>query len=98
MGLGLGLGFWGFGVLGFWATTAVILVTHFYAGALPIQQSEPLWPQLFTFIAAGYTFKLVAAALDTLPFYLGVRYLVRYLRLPHPASKEALSTASKPEP
>lgn len=62
-------------------TTAVILITHFYAAGLPIEEGEALWPQLMTFIAAGYTFKLTVALFDTVPFYLGVRYLGRYLRL-----------------
>ncbi|MGB5809278.1 MAG: queuosine precursor transporter, partial [Polyangiales bacterium] len=48
-------------------TTAVILITHFLAKALPINPAESLWPQLFTFIAAGYTFKLVIAIIDTAP-------------------------------
>jgi len=62
-------------------TVAVILVTHFYAHALPIEAAQDLWPQLFSFMLAGYSFKLLAAALDTGPFYLGVSYLTRYLRL-----------------
>ena len=62
-------------------TTAVILITHFYASALPIQAGEPLWPQLMTFILSGYVFKLVVAALDTGPAYLAVRYLRPYLGL-----------------
>jgi hypothetical protein len=75
-------------------TVAVILVTHFLAHALPIDPSLALWPQLFTFIAAGYTFKLVAALADTLPFYVGVRTLGRYLRLPHAAEVAQNSPAS----
>jgi len=69
-------------------TTAVILITHFYAQVLPVDNGLPIWPQLFVFIATGYVFKLVAAGLDTVPFMIGTRYLVRYLRLP-PASAEA---------
>lgn len=66
-------------------TVAVILITHFLAkGALPINKELPVWPQIALFIATGYTFKLVAALLDTVPFILGVRWLVRYLRLPPP--------------
>ena len=38
-------------------------------------------PQLLVFIASGYVFKVVAALLDTLPFYGGVYFLKRYLRL-----------------
>ena len=60
-------------------TTAVILITHFYAGALPVDLQQPIWDQLLVFIASGYVFKLVIAALDTAPFYLGVRWLSRYL-------------------
>ena len=62
-------------------TSAVILITHFLAAGLPIESAQPLWPQLLTFIAAGYIFKLVSALADTGPFYLGVRWATRYLRL-----------------
>lgn len=63
-------------------TTAVILITHFYARALPVDDSLVIWPQLLMFIATGYVFKLVMALIDTIPFMIGTRYLVRYLRLP----------------
>ena len=62
-------------------TTAVILVTHFYAAALPIVAGDPLWPQLITFILSGYAFKLFVAAADTGPIYLAVRDLRPYLGL-----------------
>lgn len=73
-------------------TVAVILVTHFYAGALPIDADAPLWPQLTTFIMAGYTFKVVAALLDTGPFYVAVHYLSRYLRLTPAVETESQSS------
>ena len=63
-------------------TVAVILITHFYAHALPIKPDESVSGQLFTYIAAGYGFKLAAAMLDTLPFYVGTHYLSRFLRIP----------------
>ncbi len=62
-------------------TTAVIVITHFYARALPIDDSEALWPQLFVFIASGYVFKLFVALADTGPIYIAVRYLRPYLGL-----------------
>lgn len=62
-------------------TTAVILITHFYARALPIDPGQPLWPQLTTFILSGYVFKLVVAALDTGPLYLIVGKMQGYLGL-----------------
>ncbi len=69
-------------------TVAVILITHFYTGTLPIDESLPIPRQLFVFIASGYIFKMVIALLDTIPFYLGTAWLLRYLRLP-PAVKTA---------
>lgn len=68
-------------------TTAVVLITHFLAGALPIEDGQALWPQLIRFIGYGYVFKLVAALLDTGPFYLSVFWLSTYLGLESPVPK-----------
>jgi len=62
-------------------TFAVITITHFYAHSLPVSGEQPLWPQLWTFIVTGYLFKLSAALLDTIPFYLGTAWLRRYLQV-----------------
>jgi uncharacterized integral membrane protein (TIGR00697 family) len=62
-------------------TTAVILITHYYANALPVDPSQPIVGQLMTFILSGYVFKLVIAALDTGPIYLLVGRLRPYLGL-----------------
>jgi queuosine precursor transporter len=62
-------------------TTAVILITHFYANALPIDSEASLWPQLLTFIGSGYVFKVTCAALDTVPFYIGSKWLSEYLEI-----------------
>ena len=62
-------------------TTAVILITHYYAHALPVDDSAAIAPQLMVFIASGYVFKAVVALVDTVPFYFGVRWLSRYLGL-----------------
>ncbi len=62
-------------------TVAVILITHYYAHALPIDDAAALTPQLMTFIASGYAFKVLAALADTGPFYLAVGALARYLDL-----------------
>ncbi len=61
-------------------SVAVILITHYYAHALPVDRDRGLAGQLLLFIVTGYAFKFTAAALDTIPFYLGVRWLSRYLR------------------
>jgi len=62
-------------------TVAVITITHFYAHALPVDPDKPIWPQLGVFIGSGYVFKAVVALLDTVPFYVGVRWLRGYLEV-----------------
>jgi uncharacterized integral membrane protein (TIGR00697 family) len=75
-------------------TTAVILITHYYAHALPIDPEQPVARQLALFIVTGYSFKFLVAAFDTVPFYIGVRYLKDYLQLDptveHAADEEQL--------
>jgi hypothetical protein len=65
-------------------TVAVILITHYYAGLLPMDPDQSTFGQLFEYISAGYIFKLLVALLDTVPFYLGTTWLNRYLRTPPP--------------
>lgn len=69
-------------------TVAVITITHFYADALPVDKEAAIWPQLWVFIYTGYLFKLIAALVDTLPFYLGTGWLRRYLGIAGPAAIE----------
>jgi uncharacterized PurR-regulated membrane protein YhhQ (DUF165 family) len=63
-------------------TSAVVLISHYAAHVLPIRTGEPVLPQLGVYIASGYVFKLVAALADTLPFYLLVGWLRRFLEVP----------------
>jgi uncharacterized integral membrane protein (TIGR00697 family) len=77
-------------------TTAVILITHFYAHALPVDPEHAVWPQLLLFIATGYAFKFVVAAVDTVPFYVGVHYLKGYLQL-DPTLEHDLHDGDPPE-
>lgn len=61
-------------------TVAVILITHFYAHALPPPaQGTSLATHLTLLIVTGYVFKVVVALLDTIPFYIGVGILKDYL-------------------
>ncbi len=71
-------------------TSAVVLITHFFAGVLPIDPTQGLWPQLFLFIGYGYVFKLVAALLDTGPFYVCVYWLSKYLHLESPVFEKSI--------
>lgn len=77
-------------------TTAVILITHFYAHALPVDPQQALGRQLLLFIITGYAFKFAVAAVDTVPFYIGVHYLKRYLQL-DPAREHDLHDGDPPE-
>ncbi|HVS65734.1 MAG TPA: queuosine precursor transporter [Thermoanaerobaculia bacterium] len=62
-------------------TFAVITITHFWAGAIPVDRELAIWPQLWVFIGTGYVFKVAAALVDTIPFYLGTAWLSRYLAI-----------------
>ena len=63
-------------------TTAVVLISHYANHVLPVRSDQPVLPQLAGFIASGYLFKAVAALVDTVPFYLLVGWLRRWLAVP----------------
>ena len=61
-------------------TTAVVTITFWAA----ISAGDVGGRQVLTWIASGYSFKLVAALVDTLPFYGAVAFLSRRLQIdPH---------------
>ena len=62
-------------------TIAVICITHFYAHGLPLDGERSLFHNLMIFILSGYVFKIVAALVDTIPFYIGVKFLSKYLNI-----------------
>ena len=62
-------------------SVAVILITHFYANALPIQEDVSLAYQLMMFVLSGYAFKVVFALLDTIPIYFFVKKLRVFLSI-----------------
>ena len=63
-------------------TVAVILITHYATErGLPMHPGVPEGLQILVYIGTGYAFKAVIALLDTIPFYLGVRWLSRYLEI-----------------
>ena len=68
-------------------TSAVVLISHYVAHVLPIQEAEPVLPQLITFIASGYLFKALAAFADTLPFIWLTAWLRRWLDIPGQGSE-----------
>lgn len=61
-------------------STAVILITYSVGGLSTILRSDvPVSMQLLVLIGTSYFFKVVVAALDTIPFYIGVHFLKKYL-------------------
>ena len=70
-------------------TSAVVLISHYASHVLPVRADEPVLPQLASFIASGYLFKALAALLDTLPFYLLVAWLRRWLAVPQEGAELA---------
>lgn len=64
-------------------SVAVILVTHYYANALPKNESGELLSPLYVFILSSYAFKVLVALADTIPFYILVRYFSRRLGIDH---------------
>lgn len=62
-------------------SVAVILITYFYANALPIKDGVPISYQLVMFVMSSYAFKVVFALLDTIPIYYAVRKLRPFLQI-----------------
>ena len=65
----------------------VIVISQYFADAfrLQIDQNQgKVFDTLFTLIMSGYLFKVVAALLDTIPFYLGTNFLNKYLGIDKP--------------
>jgi uncharacterized integral membrane protein (TIGR00697 family) len=62
-------------------SVSVVLITYFYAKAIQIPEGKTVFQTLMIFILSSYVFKLVAALLDTIPFYMGVKFLSNYLKI-----------------
>jgi uncharacterized integral membrane protein (TIGR00697 family) len=61
---------------------AVITVTWLTArNAIQIAPGETVIHGLVILVLSNYVFKMVSALLDTIPFYIGTRWLSRYLQL-----------------
>ena len=60
---------------------AVILITYFFTNAISITPGDTIRHGLIILILSNYVFKLTAALIDTVPFYLGTRFLSRYLQI-----------------
>lgn len=70
--------------------TAVIFITFW----MPFIREERSLAAMFALVGSNYLFKVVVAALDTIPFYLGVRALRVYLRIDPTQEHDADTEAS----
>jgi hypothetical protein len=59
----------------------VVLITYYYAHAIHIPEGKTVFQILLIFILSSYIFKMIAALLDTIPFYYGVKFFSRYLQI-----------------
>ena len=62
-------------------SVTVILITYFFSNAIAITPGETVAHGLVILILSNYVFKMTAALVDTVPFYLGTRWLSRYLQI-----------------
>jgi uncharacterized integral membrane protein (TIGR00697 family) len=61
---------------------AVITVTWFTArNAIQITPGDTIFHGLLILVLSNYVFKMISALVDTIPFYIGTRWLSRYLQL-----------------
>jgi queuosine precursor transporter len=62
-------------------SVAVILITHYYAHALPIKDGSNITVALISFIVSSYLFKFFFALVDTIPVYFLVKKLRKFLNV-----------------
>lgn len=62
-------------------SVAVILITYYYANALPMQEDVSVGYQLLMFVLSSYAFKVVFALIDTVPIYIAVKKLRVFLQI-----------------
>ncbi|HKK63591.1 MAG TPA: hypothetical protein VJ951_13590, partial [Bacteroidales bacterium] len=55
--------------------------TYSFSDVIHINPGETVVHGLIILILSNYVFKMSSALLDTIPFYIGVKYLSRYLHL-----------------
>lgn len=60
---------------------AVVFITYFFTHAIVINDGESVAKVLTVLILSNYFFKMIAAFVDTIPFYAGVRFLSKFLNI-----------------
>jgi uncharacterized integral membrane protein (TIGR00697 family) len=60
---------------------SVVFITFYFTNAIRVPADYTTTHFLLILILSNYAFKVIAALVDTLPFYLSVRFLARYLNI-----------------
>ena len=60
---------------------AVVLITYYGAQAIDLHPETHVFSFLVMLILSNYVFKMTSALLDTIPFYIGVKWLSKYLNI-----------------
>ena len=60
---------------------SVVLITYFYAHAIIVPAGQTVGKSLSILFRSNYVFNMTAALLDTIPFYIGVNRLSKYLQI-----------------
>jgi uncharacterized integral membrane protein (TIGR00697 family) len=60
---------------------AVVFITYFFTHAIVINEGENVAKVLTVLILSNYFFKMIAALVDTIPFYLAVNFLSKFLNI-----------------
>lgn len=60
---------------------AVVLITYYGAKAIELHPDTHVFSFLLMLIASNYIFKMTSALLDTIPFYIGVKWLSKFLNI-----------------
>ncbi len=60
---------------------AVVLITYYFTQSITVEPGIPVYTFLIILILSNYVFKVVAALIDTIPFYYGTKMLAKYLNI-----------------
>lgn len=60
---------------------AVVFITFTFTNAIVVPEGVTIGKFLFILIVSNYVFKMIAALVDTIPFYISVRFLSKYLNV-----------------
>lgn len=60
---------------------AVVMITYFFTNAIKVPIGFSNTHFIIVLIFSNYLFKMIAALVDTIPFYLGSKFLSKYLNI-----------------